>query len=168
MNIGKFNLISILFIFTIACSSNANQTDMVDELPLIESADDVDKRNIESENYQQLSYKVNVKYPSSDALGLYKNYFLDDEWIKCVGGIEEWSSFIDAATGDEELLVHHVANYWIKESEKKLATVFLKYYSNWPKQNRLPDNDIQNVFVLIHRDIDVRDQAKYLSLSCPK
>jgi hypothetical protein len=166
MKIAKHTILMAFIFISIACGSKAAQLDMVDKLPIYTGAHEVDKRKIGSPSNQQLFYKIKDAYPSSSALDYYDKHFADNGWKKCAGTMEEWSSFIDAAQKDE-LLVHHITHYWVKESDRKLAIVFLRYNSKWPNESDTPDNDAQNVFVLMQKDIDdLNTELARLSVKC--
>lgn len=167
MGIAKYKLFFLFaFLLSTAFGSKADRLSMIDELPILVGAYEVDKRNIGLQTNQQLFYKLKDVYPSRQALEHYDKYFTDNGWKRCIGTMEEWSSFVDAAQ-DDELLVHHITHYWINESDKQLAMAFLRYDSKWSKENDVPDNDVQNVFVLMQRDIDDLSMAlSRLSVKC--
>ncbi len=167
MRITKYNLLFSFVFLSAACGSKADQLVMIDELPVFSGAYEVDKRAIGSQSNQQLFYKLKDTYPSRQALDNYDEYFTGNGWKRCIGTMEEWSSFIDVAQ-DDEFLVHHITHYWINESDGQLAIAFLRYNSKWPKENDVPDNDAQNVFVLMQKDIDdLNVELSRLSVKCP-
>ena len=160
-------ILLVLVVVLVACNSSATQLDMVNDLPLYKGAYDVDKRTIGTGANQQLSYKIQDEYPSRKVLDFYANHLENQGWVKCTGTMESWSAFVDAAHS-EDLLVHHTTYYWVKRSVDRLAIVFLRYNSKWPNKSKIPDNKIQNVFVLMQKEIsDLRSELSRLSVKCP-
>jgi hypothetical protein len=153
-------------VFALAgCTSEASSLDMVDLLPAYRGAYDVDKRKLNTESNQQLFYNLKKPYPSVDALNYYDQYFMEHGWIKCSGNMETWNSFVDA-TQKQEQLIHQIAHYWIKKPENKLSIVFLRYKSETVSAH-VPDNSIQNVFILMQRDINnLEAELSRLSVDC--
>ncbi len=146
-------------------TSEASSLDMVDPLPMYKGAYEVDKRKLNTKSNQQLFYKLNKPYPSIDALNYYDQYFMEHGWIKCSGNMETWQSFLDA-TLEQEQLIHQIAHYWIQKPENKLSMVYLSYNSEKTLSTHVPDNDIQNVLILMQRDINLGTQLSHLSLDC--
>jgi hypothetical protein len=147
------------------CTSEASSLDMVDPLPMYKGAYEVDKRQLDTESNQQLFYRLNKPYPSIDVLNYYDQYFMEHGWIKCIGNMETWQSFLDA-TQKQEQRIHQIARYWIKKPENKLSMVALRYNSEKTAKAQVPDNSIQNVFILMQRDINLETQLSHLSLDC--
>ena len=79
--------------------------------------------------------------------------------------VEIWQSFLDA-TLEQEQLIHQIAHYWIQKPENKLSMVYLSYNSEKTLSTHVPDNDIQNVLILMQRDINLGTQLSHLSLDC--
>jgi len=157
-------LLAVVVILT-GCTGNAASLDMVSVLPVYPGAYDVDRRKLGRETNQQLSYKVEKAYPSTEVLDFYDQYLVEQGWNKCTGDIEEWQSFIDA-TENQDRLVHQITHYFIKESENKLGIVFLRYDSSWSEGRDDPENDIQNVFILMQRVSNLQDELQRLSITC--
>jgi predicted transposase YbfD/YdcC len=148
-----------------SCTNKTSSLDMVDLLPAYRGAYDIDKRIIERESNQQLFYRLKKSYPSVDVLNYYDQYFMEQGWIKCSGNMETWESFVDA-TQRQKQLIHQIARYWIKKPENKLSMVYLRYNSETVSAH-VPDNSIQNVFILMQRDIDnLETELSRLSLDC--
>ena len=145
--------------------SGATSLDMVDMLPVYHGAYDINKRKLGHGSNQQLSFRTKAAYPSIKVLDFYDKYFIDSGWKKCRGNIEEWQSFVDAANGPDQL-VHQIAHYFVKEDERKLSMVFILYRSDWSKGKTEPDSDMQNVFILMQKDIDLQEAFQRLSISC--
>ena len=120
---------------------------------------------LNTKSNQQRFYKLNKPYPSIDALNYYDQYFMEHGWIKCSGNMETWQSFLDA-TLEQEQLIHQIAHYWIQKPENKLSMVYLSYNSEKTLSTHVPDNDIQNVLILMQRDINLGTQLSHLSLDC--
>ena len=152
----KIRPVKYILLLTVVCSlggctSEASSLDMVDPLPTYKGAYDVDKRKLITESSQQLSYRLNKSYPSVDALNYYDQYFMEHGWVKCSGNMETWQSFFDATLKPEQL-IHQTAHYWIKKPENKLGMVYLRYKSEKTVSGHVPDNSIQDVFILMQRD----------------
>jgi len=158
-------LLAIVIVMA-GCISRADSgsLDMVDALPVYQGAYDIDKRKLGRESNQQLSFRVTETYPSNEVLNFYDKYFSGVGWKKCTGNIERWQSFVDAANGPEQL-VHQIARYFVKEDERRLSTVFIQYRSE-SKGKAEPDNDVQNVFILMQKDIDLEKTLQSLSIDC--
>ena len=88
-------------------------------------------------------------------------------WTRCVGGKESWDYHRDASLNDRPF-VHQIANYWINRTDEKLGIVIITYYSKQLGEKHQPDNDVQNVAVLIQRGVNVEKEISTLSLSCGK
>ena len=159
----------IFFIFILinlaGCGSDAAQLNMISELPIYQGAYGIDKRKLGRDTNQQLSYNVNEAYPSTEVLSLYDQHFAKHGWEKCTGNMEKWQAFVDA-TGGQDRLVHQIAHYFTSADEDKLSSVFLRYDSSWSEGKKDPDSDIQSVFVLIQRGIDLQEELKRLSIIC--
>ena len=169
--VKKIRPIKYILLLTVVCSlggctSEASSLDMVDHLPIYRGAYDVDKRELGTESYQQLFYNLKKPYPSVDALNYYDQYFMEHGWIKCSGNMETWDSFVDA-TQKQEQLIHQIGHYWIKKPENKLSMVYLRYKSEKTVSAHVPDNSIQNVFILMQRDINnLETELSRLSVDC--
>lgn len=148
-----------------SCTSNTASFGMVNVLPVYPGAYDVDRRELGRETNQQLSYKIEKAYPSTDVLVFYTEYLMEKGWKKCTGNIEEWQSFVDAS-GSRDRLIHQIAHYYIKEDEDKLGTIFLRYESIRSKGSNKPKDDIQNVFILMQRLPDLNRELERLSITC--
>lgn len=157
-------LLAVAVVLT-GCTSNAASLDMISVLPVYPGAYDVDRRKLGRETNQQLSYKVEKVYPSTEVLDFYDQYLVEQGWKKCTGDIEEWQSFIDASESQDRL-VHQIAHYFIKEGESKLGTVFLRYDSSWSEGSKNPEDDIQNVFILMQRVSGLQGELQRLSIKC--
>lgn len=156
---------SVIVIALVGCNSSTASLDMVNVLPVYREAFNIDKRGLGGESNQQLSYQINKAYPSIEVLALYDEYFIEHGWKKCTGNIEKWQSFIDAANGSEQL-VHQLAHYFVKEGERKISTVFIQYRSDLSEVKTGPDSEIQNIFILVQRGIDIKKELQRLSISC--
>ena len=166
MILSRYTIFSLIVFSLYGCTASTSALDMVEALPVYDGGYDIDKRKLGSESYQQLFYRLNEAYPSINVLNYYKEYFLKYNWRECKNNTNEWESFIDA-TITPGRSVHQVIHYWIKKNESKLGIISLRYYSESRKSKSIPDNNVQNVFVLMQRGLDnLENELSRLSLDC--
>jgi hypothetical protein len=166
IRIAKF-LSFLLVAIVCGCSNEreqGNQFDMVSALPVMEGAYNL-RHSFGSEAYQQLSYDIRKDFPSKEALDFYDQYFNENGWIKCIGDMEKWGSYIDA-THEIEKKVYRVAHYFIKKSESKFGIVLLHYTTSQKIYDKEPDNNEQKVYVVMERGPHVEIKSLILSLTC--
>lgn len=156
-----------LWTLSSGCYANTAEKNLVSMFVVPEMAYDVKRITLGVENNQQLFFRIRRPYPSKDILNKYNNDLKLAGWTKCVGGKESWDYHRDASTSDH-LFVHQIAHYWINRSEKKLAIIAITYYSKQMGEKQQPNNDEQNVAVLVQRDVNVDKERSTLSLSCEK
>lgn len=130
-----------------------------------EMAYDVKRITLGAENNQQLFFRIRRQYPSKDILNSYNNDLKLAGWTKCVGGKESWDYHRDASLNDRPF-VHQIAHYWINRTDEKLGIVIITYYSKQLGGKHQPDNDVQNVAVLVQRGVNLEKEISVLSLSC--
>lgn len=166
MTYSKCIILLVVICSFYGCASSSKALEMIDTLPLHEESYDVDKRKIGSNLNQQLFFKFNDAYPSTDILNDYNEYFLRNNWRKCKGSMKGWESFIDS-TRNPEQLVHQLVHYWVKENENKLGIISLRYYSNPQIKKIVPDNNVQNILVLMQKDVpSLENELSRLSVDC--
>ncbi len=137
-------------------------------LPIPKAAYDVQKLPADSRRLDELSFKIDLSYPSKEVLEFYEEYLAAQGWTKCKGGVDEWDSFVDMSAGHSQL-IHQLFRVWVKRDQNVEAVVSLRYYSEGVDERRkTPTNKIQFVNVLIIDDLaDLDRQLKLYGLECP-
>lgn len=151
-------------LFTTGCITGSGPLDMVDSLPVYNGAYDIDKRKLGQKSDQQLWFRVTEAYPSNEVLVFYGNYLSKTGWARCAGSIDGWHSFVDATDGADQR-IHQAVQYFLKEDGRKLAVVLVQYRSE-PNRHSEPDNDVQNVTILMKKNVDLKGALEYLSIDC--
>lgn len=152
-------------LFAGGCSATTANTDLLDIFIVPEKAYDTQKLNISGKDNQQLFFRIVNPYPSTELLASLGEPLKRAGWTRCIGKLEAWD-FHEDRSSDDRLFVHQVANYWVNTKKEQLAVVFIRYYSKQLKKSRNPDNDVQNVAVLVQRGLDLRREIAALSLNC--
>ncbi len=158
------------FVFVlIGDPSAAPDRSLLAGLPVPEEAYDVQEFSVESSRPNQLSFKVELAYPSKKVLELYAEYFAAKGWTACEGGMDDWGSFIDG-TVEGDPLIHQLFRYWVKRDKNRLGLVALRYVSERVDlKQKTPTNATQHVTVLIvdgRPDLD--EDLRLLGLKCPR
>lgn len=152
-------------LFFIGCNTTTTNQGLVGIFDIPEKAYDVRKLNIGTKDNQQLFFRIVRPYPSTELLAKYGQTLDQAAWTRCFGKLESWDVHEDRSSTDQ-LLVHQIANYWIMRKEKKLAIISITYYSKMLIDRRKPDNDVQNVNVLMQQGLNLQREIDALSLKC--
>ena len=157
--------LAVTFIGGISSGSDRN---LLARLPIPRAAYEVQEFSVGSQRPNQLSFKVDLSYPSKEILELYEKYFASEGWTKCAGGMDDWDSFVDESL-ERNPLIHQLLQYWVKRDQNLEALVALRYYSEGVDETQAtPTNARQHVTVLIIDDIpDLDRQLRLYGLECP-
>jgi len=154
-------LVVLASLTTAACAVSS-----IDEVLIRPDARDVQKRSFAESKSRQISYSVNLKYPTTALTEAHFAQLKKIGWSKCSGYREGWDNFVDASKpkGQERTVFQNVS-YWSRGN--KLLTVLMKYDSSVTKDmNSLdtPDNTQQLIVLLEDSNPGTKD---WLKITCP-
>ncbi len=158
----RIALIAVLVpLSTIACAASS-----IDEVLIHSDARNVQKRSSPESKTRQISYRVDLKYPTTALTDAHFMKLKKLGWSKCSGYREGWDSFVDASKlKGQERTVFQNMSYWFKGST--LLTVAMKYDASVTKnKGRLdvPDNTQQQVILLEDSNPGTKE---WLKITCP-
>ena len=114
---------------------------------------DIEVININPSNCDyQITYKVNIPYPSVDVLDFYKYELEILGWVPFVyEGLEssdiKWTTYIDD-TEKGSPMIHWLRGKWKKDN--KMIIVAIRYKSfGYTNDDQYPNNDVQNILIQI-------------------
>jgi hypothetical protein len=156
-------LLAFLVLFATLISGCSNSE--IDALPMPRDARNVKKYS--ETNWRQISYDVEMKYPTT---AFTESTFAEMKklgWSKCSGHQEGWDHFVDTTQGEgQERTVFQNNSYWFKDGA--LVTVSMRYYAGVTKDKRrvdVPDSAQQQVVVLENKNAGVKEK---LGITCPQ
>ncbi len=160
--------LSLFVLAVLGSAGMAGNENLLAGLPVPEEAYDVQEFSVESSRPNQLSFKVDLAYPSKKILELYAEYFAAKGWTACKSRMDDWDSFVDESVGGSPL-IHQLLRYWIKWDQNLEAALILRYYSEGVDESRkTPTSAIQHVSVVIIENIpDLDQQLELYGLECP-
>ena len=147
------------------CTAGEKEYDLINIFSLPAEAYDVKKLLLGTKDNQQLFFRLHKLYPSKELLKIYGDILSNDGWVKCVGKIEDWQFYQDLSS-EAYPYTHELANYWAKDGEQKIALLTLRYYSKLLLDENTPDNDVQNIALLVQRNINLDNESSNLSINC--
>ena len=137
------------------------------ELPVPPAAYDVQESSVAADYPNQLSFKLELEYPSKSVLDLYSQHFKSIDWVKCRGSLDDWDPMIDSTT-DPSQFVHRVFQHWINRDRNVIGSVALHYYSpfDWRYEYK-PAGNTQHVIVIFHQHPEIESYLKLMEVRCP-
>ena len=131
---------------------------------------DVYDKAINIDNYvfpngsaNQIFYKVKEQYPNKDVLNFYKAT-ITAPWIACTES-DNWESFGDVS-GNEPLFIHQIVQRWVNRDKSRLLLLAIKYRSQGSKHRAMPDNNIQNIYLVEYIESNIEESLLALGLTC--
>jgi hypothetical protein len=144
-----------------ACAASS-----IDEVLIHHDARDVQKLSSPESKSRQISYSVNLKYPTTALTDAHFMQLKKLGWAKCSGYREGWDSFVDASKPKgQERSVFQNMSYWTKGST--LLTILMKYDAGVTKDKRrldAPDNTQQQVILIEDSNPGAKE---WLKITCP-
>jgi len=143
------------------------------DLPVPPEAYNVQESSVAADYPNQLSFKIELEYPSKSVLDLYSQHFQSADWITCQAPfhywdpIDGWSSFGDDTRRPSQR-VHQLVQHWINKDRNVIAVLGLRYYSpdDWSYQDK-PAGKAQHVVIVFHQSPDLERELQLLELECP-
>jgi hypothetical protein len=163
--IYKLYLPILLVSIILGCSDQPGPLELIDHYPIPNEARDVKKLKLHSENNQQIFFRVDKAYPSTEIIDYYSEFMKTEGWQKCKSGLDDWQSYLDG-TSKEVTYNYEIANFWIKRKEEKLAMLVIKYDSRNLENNKVPDNNVQHISLLVQKDLNLEDEMSRMSINC--
>lgn len=166
-------LIAAICVFILATSSGV-PTYAADEergILVVHGARDVWEHHLD-ETYWQISYTINLAYPSRAVGKRQWDQLRKAGWSRCRHvdpGMEaansDWGDFIDATVSPNRLVHQHLTN-WLKGD--RMIAISLRYYSATldRSSDAVPDNMKQHVDIIFDEDPKGRDSVAALGLDC--
>ena len=148
-------------LFLTSCSSPERLPYPLSDLPLPPAAYGVKFQPGDGSQPNELSFKVDLHYPSKSVLEHYGNHLETPAWTKCQGPSDDWGDIIDG-TKKPAQRVHTAAHYWLGKDEETIVGVALQYYSPMEHRYDWPANNVQHVSV--HFGV-TSDAASWLRLA---
>jgi hypothetical protein len=144
---------------------------MVANVPVLDGAHDVGRIYVKGELHQKLYYTIKKPYPNVEALDFYDKYLTEKGYERCVVIDDEgWRSSISMTNDSERIILHSASRYFINRDEAKISTVILRYQSQKKGggEKDIPDNDVQEVSVLMWSGFDPQALQRHFDGSCKK
>ena len=137
------------------------------DLPVPPAAYDVQESSVAADYPNQLSFKIELEYPTKSVLDIYNQHFQPADWIKCRTPVDGWDSISDETMRPSQR-VHSLAQYWINRDRTVIAFVALHYYSpdDGSYRNK-PAGKTQHVTIVFHQSPDLEHLLRPLGLKCP-
>ena len=132
-----------------ACEKSQSYS-LVDKIPIPDNAVSVKKSYIfGSKLHQQISYKVNARYPDDTYLIDQERYLNNNKWLRCSSNSDSWGSYIDS-TKAEEILVFERLRHWVNYENKQLLIISANYVSSDFISDK-PDADDMSILVYVEQ-----------------
>jgi len=159
------NLVAALLLFFGLSFASSGEPTLIQEFPIPEEAYGIQRIELgQSGDAQQLLFRMNLPYPSTQAIEFYEEYFMINGWQPCVDANQGWAVF-DDNSDDEALSVHQFMDHWIHEGRHRLLILSATYYSNGAGLNS-PSEDEQIVSVWVQEGTDFQEETERLSIRC--
>ena len=155
----------LLGLLTSGCSISTDDENLLSTFSTPTGAYDIKKLQLGTRDNQQLFFRIKDSYPSMKSIDYFENIFVNEGWDKCFGISRNWIDFEDQST-EPHFYIHRVIRYWVQKEFSRMVVLSATYYSKTLADEKLPDNDIQNVALLVQANIDIEVELSRLQLSC--
>jgi len=156
-----FIILSTIIIFVLTgCMTEQHDWS---EFSAYDKAIDIDTYVFPNGSANQVFYKVKAQYPNKDVLKFYKTT-IKSPWVKCAEG-NNWESFGDVS-GNEPLFVHQTLQRWVNKDKNRLLLLAIKYRSQGSESRKVPDNNIQNVYLVEYYEHNIDETLSALGILC--
>ena len=135
-------------LFLVGCSDPEPLPYPLSDLPLPPAAYDTEFKPFGGSQPNELSFKIDLEYPSKTVLEHFGDHLRAPVWTKCQGPADDWQKVIDARTKPEQR-VYTAAHYWLHKDEETVVSVALQYFSPEDDPRRYPVDNIQHVSVFV-------------------
>jgi len=133
------------------------------EFSTYDKAIDIDNYVFPNGVANQVYFKVKAQYPNTDVLNFYKTT-ITSPWVECTES-NDWQSFGDIS-GNEPLFIHQTAQRWVNREKNRLLLFAIKYRSQGSESRKMPDNNIQNVYLVEYVQPNIDDAISDLGITC--
>ena len=156
-----FIKLSTIIIFALAgCATEQHDWS---EFSAYDKAIDIDTYVFPNGSANQVFYKAKAKYPNKEVLNFYKTT-IATPWVECSES-DNWESFGDIS-GDEPLFIHQILQRWVNKDKNRLLLLVIKYRSQGSESRKMPDNNIQNVYLVEYYEPNIDEALSALEVSC--
>ena len=158
--------IIILIVALSACADSKNENILSTiNLPIIEHSEII--VDIKNSNSKQLTLETSIDFPPELEYELYKKYFINNHWQKCVSKIEDlnWYSFNDL-TNDSNIKRYRKLTYFINNKMNLLSFLQFEYISSIKNKSPTPDNNKLFITVAIYLESNLDSVIERLKISC--
>ena len=153
------------FLFLVSCSDPEQLPYPLSDVPLPPAAYDMGFKSSDGSQSNELSFKIDLKYPSKSVLEHYGAHFKAPTWTKCRGPADDWQKVIDGRTMPAQK-VHSLAHYWLNKDEETFVAVELRYLSPEDAPYRYPVNNTQHVKVAFGMFSDAASSLRLARIYC--
>ena len=159
--------ILLILLFFLGFAGCAKQEDNLSAIPLIEGASAVEKVPREEEGYYQLHFEVARKYPDTDVIAFYKNYFKNNSWTPVCPDAYQWGKGVSGSQApSKNYPVKSLVQVMSKEEERKIIFILVIHKGKELEDGSVSwDEERQHVTVSLSELKDKNEYERILSIS---